>query len=168
MTQGRQAVRVTVNGELYEREVEPRMTLVDFLRHELRLTGTHVGCEHGVCGVCTIVKDGKAVRSCLMLAVQADGATLETVEGLHGDGGLHPIQDAFVEKHGLQCGFCTPGFLMSTLELLRETPDPSDAEIREAIGGNLCRCTGYQNILESVRAAAVKMRARDSIAPPLV
>ena len=168
MTQGKQAVRVTVNGELYEREVEPRMTLVDFLRHELRLTGTHVGCEHGVCGVCTIVKDGKAVRSCLMLAVQADGATLETVEGLHGDGGLHPIQDAFVEKHGLQCGFCTPGFLMSTLELLRETPDPSDAEIREAIGGNLCRCTGYQNILESVRAAAVKMRARDSIAPPLV
>ena len=168
MTQGKQAVRVTVNGELYEREVEPRMTRVDFLRHELRLTGTHVGCEHGVCGVCTIVKDGKAVRSCLMLAVQADGATLETVEGLHGDGGLHPIQDAFVEKHGLQCGFCTPGFLMSTLELLRGTPDPSDEEIREAIGGNLCRCTGYQNILESVRAAAVKMRARDAIAPPLV
>lgn len=163
MTQGRQAVRVTVNGELYEREVEPRMTLVDFLRHELRLTGTHVGCEHGVCGVCTIVKDGKAVRSCLMLAVQADGATLETVEGLHGDGGLHPIQDAFVEKHGLQCGFCTPGFLMSTLELLRETPDPSDAEIREAIGGNLCRCTGYQNIVKAVQYAANKLREEKAV-----
>jgi len=168
MTQGRQAVRVTVNGELYEREVEPRMTLVDFLRHELRLTGTHVGCEHGVCGVCTIVKDGQAVRSCLMLAVQADGSSIETVEGLYGAGGLHPIQEAFVEKHGLQCGFCTPGFLMSTLELLRDTPDPDDAEIREAIGGNLCRCTGYQNIVESVRTAAAKMRAQRAVVPPLV
>ncbi len=152
-------VRLSVNGRAYEREVEPRTTLVDFLRHELGLTGTHVGCEHGVCGACTIIKDGKAVRSCLMLAVQADGAELQTVEGLHGENGLHPIQDAFIEKHGLQCGFCTPGFLMSTVELLGDHPDPSDEDIREALGGNLCRCTGYQSIMESVRLAAAKLRA---------
>ena len=152
-------VRLNVNGRAYEREVEPRTTLVDFLRHELGLTGTHVGCEHGVCGACTIIKDGKAVRSCLMLAVQADGAELQTVEGLHGENGLHPIQEAFIEKHGLQCGFCTPGFLMSTVELLGDHPDPSDEDIREALGGNLCRCTGYQNIMESVRLAAAKLRA---------
>ncbi|MBK8990827.1 MAG: (2Fe-2S)-binding protein [Gammaproteobacteria bacterium] len=152
-------VRLSVNGRAYEREVEPRTTLVDFLRHELGLTGTHVGCEHGVCGACTIIKDGKAVRSCLMLAVQADGAELQTVEGLHGDNGLHPIQEAFIEKHGLQCGFCTPGFLMTTVELLGDHPDPSDEDIREALGGNLCRCTGYQSIMESVRLAAAKLRA---------
>ena len=152
-------VRLSVNGRAYEREVEPRTTLVDFLRHELGLTGTHVGCEHGVCGACTIIKDGKAVRSCLMLAVQADGAELQTVEGLHGDNGLHPIQEAFIEKHGLQCGFCTPGFLMTTVELLGDHPDPSDEDIREALGGNLCRCTGYQSIMESVRLAATKLRA---------
>ena len=152
-------VRLSVNGRAYEREVEPRTTLVDFLRHELGLTGTHVGCEHGVCGACTIIKDGKAVRSCLMLAVQADGAELQTVEGLHGENGLHPIQDAFIEKHGLQCGFCTPGFLMTTVELLGDHPDPSDEDIREALGGNLCRCTGYQSIMESVRLAAAKLRA---------
>ena len=152
-------VRLSVNGRAYEREVEPRTTLVDFLRHELGLTGTHVGCEHGVCGACTIIKDGKAVRSCLMLAVQADGAELQTVEGLHGENGLHPIQDAFIEKHGLQCGFCTPGFLMTTVELLGDHPDPSDEDIREALGGNLCRCTGYQSIMESVRLAGAKLRA---------
>ncbi len=158
MTQ-QHTVRLSVNGRAYEREVEPRTTLVDFLRHELGLTGTHVGCEHGVCGACTIIKDGKAVRSCLMLAVQADGAELQTVEGLHGDNGLHPIQEAFIEKHGLQCGFCTPGFLMTTVELLGDHPDPSDEDIREALGGNLCRCTGYQSIMESVRLAAAKLRA---------
>ena len=152
-------VRLSVNGRAYEREVEPRTTLVDFLRHELGLTGTHVGCEHGVCGACTIIKDGKAVRSCLMLAVQADGAELQTVEGLHVDNGLHPIREAFIEKHGLQCGFCTPGFLMTTVELLGDHPDPSDEDIREALGGNLCRCTGYQSIMESVRLAAAKLRA---------
>jgi len=158
MTQ-RHTVRLTVNGTVYEREVEARMTLVDFLRHELHLTGTHVGCEHGVCGACTIIKNGQAVRSCLLLAVQADGTDLRTVEGLQGPKGLHPIQEAFIEKHGLQCGFCTPGFLMTTVELLGDTPDPSDEEIREALGGNLCRCTGYQNIMESVRHAAAKLRA---------
>ena len=158
MTQ-QHTVRLSVNGRAYEREVEPRTTLVDFLRNELGLTGTHVGCEHGVCGACTIIKDGKAVRSCLMLAVQADGAELQTVEGLHGESGLHPIQEAFIEKHGLQCGFCTPGFLMSTVELLGDHPDPSDEDIREALGGNLCRCTGYQSIMESVRLAAAKLRA---------
>ncbi|HMV71270.1 MAG TPA: (2Fe-2S)-binding protein [Pseudomonadales bacterium] len=154
-----QRVRLTVNGREYEREVEPRMTLVDFLRHELGLTGTHVGCEHGVCGACTIIRNGEAVRSCLMLAVQADGAELRTVEGLAGAEGLHPVQQAFIEKHGLQCGFCTPGFLMSTVELLETTTEPSDEQIREAIGGNICRCTGYQSILESVHLAAQKMRA---------
>ena len=154
-----QRVRLTVNGREYEREVEPRMTLVDFLRHELGLTGTHVGCEHGVCGACTIIRNGEAVRSCLMLAVQADGAELRTVEGLAGAEGLHPVQQAFIEKHGLQCGFCTPGFLMSTVELLETTTEPSDEQIREAIGGKICRCTGYQSILESVHLAAQKMRA---------
>ncbi len=157
-----QRVRLTVNGREYEREVEPRMTLVDFLRHELGLTGTHVGCEHGVCGACTIIRNGEAVRSCLMLAVQADGAELRTVEGLAGAEGLHPVQQAFIEKHGLQCGFCTPGFLMSTVELLETTTEPSDEQIREAIGGNICRCTGYQSILESVHLAAQKMRAGQS------
>ncbi|MCG3168875.1 MAG: Caffeine dehydrogenase subunit gamma [Pseudomonadales bacterium] len=152
-------VRLTVNGREYEREVEPRMTLVDFLRHELGLTGTHVGCEHGVCGACTIIKNGQAVRACLMLAVQADGAELRTVEGLAGADGLHPVQQAFIEKHGLQCGFCTPGFLMSTVELLEGTTSPGEEQIREAIGGNICRCTGYQSILESVELAAQKMRA---------
>ena len=158
MTQ-QHTVRLSVNGRAYEREVEPRTTLVDFLRHELGLTGTHVGCAPGVCGACTIIKDGKAGRSCLMLAVQADGAELQTVEGLHGENGLHPIQEAFIEKHGLQCGFCTPGFLMTTVELLGDHPDPSDEDIREALGGNLCRCTGYQSIMESVRLAGAKLRA---------
>jgi carbon-monoxide dehydrogenase small subunit len=151
-------VRLTVNGVTYEALVEPRITLVDFLRGELGLGGTHVGCEHGVCGACTILLDGKTVRSCLMLAVQADGASLMTVEGLGHEGTLHPIQEAFMEEHGLQCGFCTPGFLMTTFELLQQVQNPSDEAIKEALGGNLCRCTGYQSILRSVRLAAVKLQ----------
>jgi carbon-monoxide dehydrogenase small subunit len=152
-------IRLTVNGEPYEALVDVRTTLVDFLRGELFLTGTHVGCEHGVCGCCTILFNGSAVRSCLMLAVQADGADLMTVEGLaKPDSGLHPIQDAFAEEHGLQCGFCTPGFLMSVHELLQRNPDPSDEEIKDVLGGQICRCTGYQSILRSVRLAARKMR----------
>ena len=154
-----QQVKLTVNGVEYEREVDSRMTLVDFLRHELRLTGTHVGCEHGVCGACTIIKDGQAVRSCLMLAAQADGTSLQTVEGLRNGetGELHPIQQAFIEEHGLQCGFCTPGFLMSTLDLLGNNPNPTDQEIKDALDGNLCRCTGYQSIIQSVRLAASRV-----------
>lgn len=155
----KKTIRLTVNGAPYEAAVESRTTLVDFLRGELGLTGTHVGCEHGVCGACTILLDGRAVRSCLMLAVQADGADLMTVEGLARDGELHPIQEAFIESHGLQCGFCTPGFLMAVYELLRDKPDPTDEEIRDMLGGQICRCTGYQSILESVRLAADKMRS---------
>jgi len=149
------AVVVTVNGARYERTIEPRMLLSDFLRHELDLTGTHVGCEHGVCGACTILFDGAPVRSCIMLAVQADRHTLQTVEGLAGpDGALSPLQQAFWDAHGLQCGFCTPGFLMTLTAYLQETPSPSEAEIRRAISGNLCRCTGYQHIVDAVQLAA--------------
>ena len=149
------AVVVTVNGARYERTIEPRMLLSDFLRHELDLTGTHVGCEHGVCGACTILFDGAPVRSCIMLAVQADRHTLQTVEGLAGpDGALSPLQQAFWDAHGLQCGFCTPGFLMTLTAYLQETPSPSEAEIRRAISGNLCRCTGYQHIVDAVKLAA--------------
>jgi carbon-monoxide dehydrogenase small subunit len=154
------AIRVTVNGVVYEATVEPRLTLVDFLRSELGLTGTHVGCEHGVCGACTILFNGKAVRSCIMLAVQADGAALTTVEGLSRDGALHPIQQAFLERHGLQCGFCTPGFLLSVAEMLARDPEPSDDEIKEVLGGHICRCTGYQSILESVHLAVEKLKAK--------
>ncbi len=151
-------IRLTVNGTAHEAAVEPRTTLADFLRGELGLTGTHVGCEHGVCGACTILMNGETVRACILLAVQVDGAELTTVESLATNGELHPIQQAYAEKHGLQCGFCTPGFLMSTLELLRHSPDPSDEEIRESLGGQICRCTGYQSILESVRLAGAKLR----------
>jgi carbon-monoxide dehydrogenase small subunit len=151
-------VRLTVNGQRYVATVEPRTTLVDFLRAELGLTGTHVGCEHGVCGACTVLLEGQAVRSCIMLAVQADGRELMTVEGLSRDGELHPIQQAFVERHGLQCGFCTPGFLMSVYELLQHAPQPSDEQIMDALGGNICRCTGYQAIVESVRLASERLR----------
>jgi len=154
---GERDIRVTVNGVRYEARVEPRMTLVDFLRGELALTGTHVGCEHGVCGACTVLLEGRAVRACLMLAVQADGTELTTVEGLESDGRLHPIQRAFVEEHGLQCGFCTPGFLMTVHELLHDHPDPGEEEIRDALGGQICRCTGYQAILRSVRRAAATL-----------
>jgi carbon-monoxide dehydrogenase small subunit len=152
-------VRLNVNGTPYEGDVEPRTTLVDFLRGGLGLVGTHVGCEHGVCGACTVLLDGQAVRSCIMLAVQADGHELMTVEGLATDGELHPIQQAFMEGHGLQCGFCTPGFLMSVYELLEDNPSPSDDEIRDALGGELCRCTGYQSILASVHLAIENMQA---------
>ena len=155
-----------MNGVAYEGVVEPRVTLVDFLRGQLGLTGTHVGCEHGICGACTILFNGQAVRSCLMLAVQADGADLMTVEGLAREGGLHPIQQAFMEEHGVQCGFCTPGFLMAVYELLQSNSDPTDDEIKEVLGGNLCRCTGYQDILESVRLAVRKMHGAGTPASP--
>ena len=155
------SVTVTVNGRRYERQVEPRLLLSDFLRHELGLTGTHVGCEHGVCGACTVLLDGEAVRSCLLLAVQVDGRELTTVEGLApGPGTLHPLQQAFWENHGLQCGFCTPGFLMTLIPFLRENPNPTEAEVRMALSGNLCRCTGYQNIVDSVLAAARQAEPR--------
>ncbi len=148
-------IHLTVNGTAYECAAEPRMLLCDFIRHELGLTGTHVGCEHGVCGACTILFDGEPMRSCLMFAVQADGHAITTVEGLTGDENhLHPLQQAFRDAHGLQCGFCTPGFLMTLVPFLKEHPNPSEEEIRQAISGNLCRCTGYQNIVEAVMLAA--------------
>jgi carbon-monoxide dehydrogenase small subunit len=152
-------ISVTVNGTDYERTIEPRLLLSDFLRHELGLTGTHVGCEHGVCGSCTILFDGEAVRSCLMFAVQADGHEITTVEGLGTRDNLHPLQEAFRDVHAVQCGFCTPGFLMSLVPFLEENPDPNEESIREAISGNLCRCTGYQHIVDAVKLAAEKMRA---------
>ncbi len=152
---------VTVNGIQYERDVEPRLLLSDFLRQDLGLTGTHVGCEHGVCGACTILLDGEPVRSCLMLAVQADGAAVTTVEGLApGADELHPLQSAFREAHGLQCGFCTPGILMTMVAFLRDHPTPDEAEIRDALGGHLCRCTGYQNIVDAVKLASGALAGR--------
>ncbi len=152
------AIRVTVNGKSYQREVEPRLLLSDFLRHELELTGTHVGCEHGVCGACTVLLDGEAVRSCLLLAVQADGHEIQTVESLGGADALSPLQQAFWEKHGLQCGFCTPGILMTLIPFLAQNPHPGETEIREALSGNLCRCTGYVNIVEAVKLAAENVK----------
>jgi aerobic-type carbon monoxide dehydrogenase small subunit (CoxS/CutS family) len=151
------AVSVVVNGQTYARTVEPRLLLSDFLRHHLRLTGTHVGCEHGVCGACTVLVDGQPARACLMLAVQADGASITTVEGLAQTDGLHPVQEAFWDAHGLQCGFCTSGMLMTTVALLRDNPRPSNDEIRVALSGNLCRCTGYQNIVTAVRLASQRL-----------
>jgi carbon-monoxide dehydrogenase small subunit len=148
-------VSVSVNGRSCERQVEPRLLLSDFLRHDLGLTGTHVGCEHGVCGACTVLLDGEPVRSCLMLAVQADGHDVTTVEGLApGPNELHPLQQAFWESHGLQCGFCTPGFLMTLVPFLEENPKPTEDEVRHALSGNLCRCTGYQHIVDAVLLAA--------------
>jgi carbon-monoxide dehydrogenase small subunit len=147
-------IRVTVNRHPHEATVEVRKTLADFLRDDLELTGTHLGCEHGVCGACTVILDGAAVRSCLLFAAQVNGRSIETVEGLADGETLNPLQQAFHEHHALQCGFCTPGFLMTLTCFLRECPDPSDAQIREAISGNLCRCTGYQNIVTAARAAA--------------
>ncbi len=155
-------VTLTVNGETVTREVSPRMLLSDFIRHELRLTGTHVGCEHGVCGCCTVMIDGRAGRSCLAFAVQADGAEIRTIEGVAAaDGTLHPIQQAMMECHGLQCGYCTPGFVMSMLSYLEETPEPdlSDRAIREVLSGNLCRCTGYRNIVTAFRRSVELMNA---------
>jgi carbon-monoxide dehydrogenase small subunit len=149
------AVTVIVNGKRREARVEPRKTLADFLREDCALTGTHLGCEHGVCGACTVLLDGDAVRSCLVFAVQAEEAAVTTVEGLSpNDGSLSPLQDAFREAHGLQCGFCTPGFIVSVTAFLRDHPAPSDDEIREGLSGNLCRCTGYQGIVNAVRLAA--------------
>jgi aerobic carbon-monoxide dehydrogenase small subunit len=150
---------LTVNGRPIEADVEPRRSLADFLREDAHLYGTHLGCEHGVCGACTVLLDGEPVRSCLMLAVQADSAEVTTVEGLSDGEGLHPLQEAFREHHALQCGFCTPGFLLTSLYLLRERPDLDDErEVREALSGNLCRCTGYHNIVDAVRDAAGRMR----------
>jgi len=147
-------ITVTVNGERYQRTVSVRTSLADFVRHDLGLTGTHVGCEHGVCGACTLIVDGEPVRACLMLAVQADGAEITSVEGLAGaDGELHPIQQAFWDNHGLQCGFCTPGILLTTYDFLQQEHQPSEGAIREALSGNICRCTGYQNIVKAVQAA---------------
>src|SRR5438874_1951338 len=152
------SLTVTVNGTNYQRAVVPRLLLSDFLRHELHLTGTHVGCEHGVCGACTVLVDGEPARACLMLAVQADGAHVTTVEGLAPTPDtLHPVQQAFWDAHGLQCGFCTSGMLISTVALLSVRPRPSDTEIREALSGNLCRCTGYQNIVKAVRLASERL-----------
>ena len=153
-------ITVTINGVRYERAIEPRLLLSDFIRHVVGLTGTHVGCEHGVCGVCTILFEGQPVRSCIIFAVQANGREIMTVEGLTPDASeenLHPLQASFREAHGLQCGFCTAGFLMTLLPFLEENPQPTDHEIREAISGNLCRCTGYQHIVEAVKLAAEKM-----------
>jgi carbon-monoxide dehydrogenase small subunit len=155
----RRAIVVTVNGKRHEIEVDPRLHLGDFLRQQLQLTGTHLGCEHGVCGACTVIVDGAPVRACLMLAVQADGAEVTTVEGLSGkDGHLHPVQAAFRAHHGLQCGFCTPGMLTTLAAFLSENANPTEAQVREGISGNLCRCTGYQSIVEAALSAAKVMR----------
>ncbi len=160
-------INLTVNGKPYQREVEARLLLSDFLRHELGLTGTHVGCEHGVCGACTILFDGQSMRSCLIFAVQANGHSITTVEGLassplygetKGSDSLHPLQQAFWEAHGLQCGYCTPGILMTLVPFLEQNPNPTEDEIRHALSGNLCRCTGYQHIVDAVKLAAEKMR----------
>jgi carbon-monoxide dehydrogenase small subunit len=158
MQPDRHEIALSVNGTSYRREVESRMLLSDFLRHELMLAGTHVGCEDGVCGACSILFDGAPVRSCLMLAVQADGHELSTVEDLASDAGLHPVQQAMHEHHGLQCGYCTPGILMTMTAYLKENPSPTEEEVREALSGNICRCTGYQNIVDAMLAAAKAMR----------
>ena len=156
------AIRITVNGVEYEKSVEPRLLLSDFLRNDLGLTGTHVGCEHGVCGACTVLVNGDSARSCLFLAVQLDGAQVETVEGLGTVHALHPIQKAFRDCHALQCGFCTPGMLMTTIDLLKKSPLANDEQIREGLSGNLCRCTGYENIVRAVRMAADELKAREA------
>jgi carbon-monoxide dehydrogenase small subunit len=158
MPRSRRVIEVRVNGVAYEEPVEPRRLLADFLREDLGLTGTHLGCEHGVCGACTVLVNGESVRSCLMLAVQADGAEVMTVEGLARDGKLHPLQEAFWEHHALQCGFCTPGILLTAYELLQSGERPDADAVRNAISGNLCRCTGYQNIVSAVQAAAATVR----------
>jgi aerobic carbon-monoxide dehydrogenase small subunit len=159
-------IAVTVNGVQHQADVEVRLTLADFLRHTLRLTGTHLGCEHGVCGACTILLDGLTARSCLMLAVQADGHEISTVEGLApSEDKLNPLQEAFRDNHGLQCGFCTPGMLMTLTEFLRENPDPSEQEVRIAISGNLCRCTGYQGIVAAALDAAKRLQGQTRTGP---
>lgn len=155
-------ITLTINGKKYEEDVEPRLLLVHFIRERAGLTGTHIGCESSICGACTVLVDGKSVKSCTLLAVQASGADLTTVEGLSTNGALHPVQEGFWEKHGLQCGFCTPGMLMSACELLKHQPDPTEAQIRQGIEGNLCRCTGYQNIVDAVRYAADKINSQNA------
>ena len=155
----RHIVRLEINGHAHEAEAEPRMLLTDFLRQKLGLTGTHVGCEHGVCGACTVLLDGDSVRACLMFAVQADGCRIDTVEGLGEIGRLNPLQEAFHAHHALQCGFCTPGMIMSAIDLLKQNANPSEAEIRVWLEGNICRCTGYHNIVKAIRAAAAEMRS---------
>jgi carbon-monoxide dehydrogenase small subunit len=152
---------VTVNGKPVSADVEPRTLLVHFIRDDLRLTGTHVGCETGYCGACTVLVDGKSVKSCTMFAVQADGAEITTIEGVAVDGELHPVQEGFWQRHGLQCGYCTPGMIMSSIALLQENANPTDEEIRHGIEGNLCRCTGYHNIVRSVEYAAARMRGEE-------
>ncbi len=156
-------IKLRVNGKDYEREVEARTLLSDFIRHDLCLTGTHVGCEHGLCGACTILFDGQPMRSCLMFAVQANGHDIQTVESLGTPEALHPLQEAFSEEHALQCGFCTPGFLMSLVPFVESHPNPTEEEIREAIDGNLCRCTGYKNMINAVKSAAHKIAAGQEV-----
>ena len=155
-------IRVRINDAVYERSVEARKLLVDFIREDIALTGTHIGCEHGVCGACTVLLNGEPSQSCLVFAVQADGAEIVTVEGLERDGSLHPLQEAFSAAHGLQCGFCTPGMLMSAAYLLKGNPDPSETDIRLAISGNICRCTGYVNIVKAVQLAAQALKQRET------
>lgn len=152
-------VNLKVNGKAYRRETEARRTLADFLRDELGLTGTHLGCEHGACGACTVMIDGALARSCLTLAAQAEGASVQTVEGLAGEGGFHPVQKAFKQHHALQCGYCTPGFLVTAVALLDAIPDPTELQVREWLSGNICRCTGYQFIVDAVLAAAQEIKA---------
>ena len=156
-------VRVTINGKMYEGDIEARTLLVHWLRDGLGLTGTHIGCDTSSCGACTVLVDGKATKSCTMFAVQADGRTISTVEGLETDGNLHPIQEGFYQEHGLQCGYCTPGMMMAAVALLRRNPNPSEQEIREGISGNLCRCTGYVNIVKAIQYCAEKMRAAEAV-----
>jgi carbon-monoxide dehydrogenase small subunit len=150
-------INVNVNGTKYQRRVEPRMLLVDFLRDELGLTGTHIGCDTGHCGACTVMLNGTTVKSCLVLAVQANNSNIETIEGLASDGKLHPVQEAFVQQHALQCGYCTPGMILSSLYMLRRNPNPSEDDIKRGIDGNLCRCTGYLNIMKAIKAASTKI-----------
>jgi 2-furoyl-CoA dehydrogenase 2Fe-2S iron sulfur subunit len=161
----KQATRITVNGKSHARVVEARLTLADFLRHELGLTGTHLGCEHGVCGACTVLVDGRTARSCLMFAVQANGSEVTTVEGLAADGELSVLQQAFIDNHGLQCGFCTPGMLITLTELLRDNAEPSEDDVREALTGNLCRCTGYAGIVKAALDAAQRLRGKTPSLP---
>ena len=158
-------IHLSVNGAAHQDEVEPRLLLVHYLRETLGLTGTHVGCDTSQCGACTVLLDGKSIKSCTMLAVQADGAEVTTIEGVASGGALHPMQEAFHQEHGLQCGFCTPGMVMSAIDLLQRTPNPTDEQIRTGLEGNLCRCTGYQNIVKAVRAAAEKMAAEQPERP---
>ena len=157
-------VKITINGKLYEKDVEPRLLLTDFIREVAGLTGTHIGCETSICGACTVLANGLAVKSCTMFAVQADGANVTTIEGMAKDGQMHPLQESFWEEHGLQCGYCTPGMIMCSHQLLSRNASPDEAEIREALAGNLCRCTGYQNIVKAVQSASRKLQRAPKVA----